>query len=408
MTTTPVPDPEHTAADAVPAGVTAEAEPQADVAARAEPQTGVAAAAAALPAAAPPAAPAGLAGLAGAWRRLPTVVRHLAIAIVGALVIWLATGIFDAYRDYELAQIAAFVVAVAGLSVLIGLSGQISIGNGAFMAVGGYAGALLFMHFSKLPLIVIVILATCAAALAGAIFGVAAARLRGPYLAGATLMLAVALPSVATRFQSVLGGDQGLGFFVNVPAFLGVNFSLSEWQAWFNCGVALIVLVLLANLTRSRVGRNWRALRDDEVAASLAGLNVARLQIRAFIVSAACAGTGGVLLAVVVGTVSTSLFALGLSIQLLTAAVLGGLGTLMGSIWGSALLVIVPTFLANFAISHGMNQSTSSSVPILAYGVVLIAVMLAFPSGIQGGLSRSFAWGRRRLARHQQEEKGTT
>jgi branched-chain amino acid transport system permease protein len=408
MTTTPVPDPEHTAADAVPAGVTAEADPQADVAARTEPQTDAAAAAAALPAAAPPAAPAGLAGLAGAWRRLPTVGRHLAIAIVGALVIWLATGIFDAYRDYELAQIAAFVVAVAGLSVLIGLSGQISIGNGAFMAVGGYAGALLFMHFSKLPLIVIVILATCAAALAGAIFGVAAARLRGPYLAGATLMLAVALPSVATRFQSVLGGDQGLGFFVNVPAFLGVNFSLSEWQAWFNCGVALIVLVLLANLTRSRVGRNWRALRDDEVAASLAGLNVARLQIRAFIVSAACAGTGGVLLAVVVGTVSTSLFALGLSIQLLTAAVLGGLGTLMGSIWGSALLVIVPTFLANFAISHGMNQSTSSSVPILAYGVVLIAVMLAFPSGIQGGLSRSFAWGRRRLARHQQEEKGTT
>jgi branched-chain amino acid transport system permease protein len=408
MTTTPVPDPEHTAADAVPAGVTAEADPQADVAARTEPQTDAAAAASALPAAAPPAAPAGLAGLAGAWRRLPTVVRHLAIAIVGALVIWLATGIFDAYRDYELAQIAAFVVAVAGLSVLIGLSGQISIGNGAFMAVGGYAGALLFMHFSKLPLIVIVILATCAAALAGAIFGVAAARLRGPYLAGATLMLAVALPSVATRFQSVLGGDQGLGFFVNVPAFLGVNFSLSEWQAWFNCGVALIVLVLLANLTRSRVGRNWRALRDDEVAASLAGLNVARLQIRAFIVSAACAGTGGVLLAVVVGTVSTSLFALGLSIQLLTAAVLGGLGTLMGSIWGSALLVIVPTFLANFAISHGMNQSTSSSVPILAYGVVLIAVMLAFPSGIQGGLSRSFAWGRRRLARHQQEEKGTT
>jgi branched-chain amino acid transport system permease protein len=387
MTTTPAPDPEHTAAaDAASAGVTAAA-------------------------AAPPAARAGVAGLAGlvaAWGRLPTVVRHLAVAVVGALVIWVATGIFDAYRDYELAQIAAFVVAVAGLSVLIGLSGQISIGNGAFMAVGGYAGALLFMHFSKLPLIVIVILATCAAALAGAIFGVAAARLRGPYLAGATLMLAVALPSVATRFQSVLGGDQGLGFFVNVPAFLGVNFSLSEWQAWFNCGVALIVLVLLANLTRSRVGRNWRALRDDEVAASLSGLNVARLQIRAFVVSAACAGTGGVLLAVVVGTVSTSLFALGLSIQLLTAAVLGGLGTLMGSIWGSALLVIVPTFLANFAISHGMNQSTSSSVPILAYGVVLIAVMLAFPSGIQGGLSRSFAWGRRRLARPQQEEKGTT
>lgn len=220
-------------------------------------------------------------------------------------------------------------------------------------------------------------------------------------------MLAVALPSLATQFQSVLGGDQGLGFFVSVPAFLGVNFSIFRWQAWLNCGIALVALMLLANLTRSRVGRNWRALRDDEVAASLAGLNVARLQVVAFVVSAACAGASGVLLAAVVGTVSTSLFTLGLSIQLLTAAVLGGLGSLPGAIWGSAVLVLVPTYLMNVAISHGMTQATSSSVPILAYGVVLIAVMLAFPRGIQGGLSRLLAIGRRRLATHPPEEKGT-
>ena len=104
---------------------------------------------------------------------------------------------------------------------------------------------------------------------------------------------------------------------------------------------------------------------------------------------------GVLLLAVWIGTVSTSLFALGLSIQLLTAAVLGGLGSLAGAVWGSALLVIVPTFLANFATSHGMTQTTSSSVPILAYGVVLIVVMTVFPSGIQGGLNRFFAVRRR-------------
>jgi len=336
-------------------------------------------------------------------RRPPTLVRHLGVAVLFAVLLMLASAKLSAYRDYQLAELAAFVVAVAGLTVLIGLSGQISIGNGAFMAVGGYTGALLFLHL-QWPLVAIVLAATAAAAVSGAVFGFAAARLRGPYLAGATLMLAVALPSLATRFQSVFGGDQGLGFYVNVPGFLGVNFSLSEWQAWFNCGIALIALVLLANLIRSRVGRNWRALRDDEVAASLSGLNVARLQVVAFVVSAACAGAGGVLLAVVDGTVSASVFALGLSIQLLTAAVLGGLGTLTGAVWGSALLVLVPTYLENVAQSHGMTQGTSSSVPIVAYGVVLIAVMLLFPSGIQGGLLRLIALGRRRPARNQQEK----
>ena len=326
--------------------------------------------------------------------RVPTLAQHLGIAVIAAIALAIVTTLIGDYRDYQLAQIAAYVTAVAGLTVLIGLSGQISIGHGAFMAVGGYVAALLFLHL-QWPLVLILLVATAAAAVTGAIFGIAAARLRGPYLAGATLMLAVALPTLSTQFQSVLGGDQGLGFFVTVPGFLGVNFSLSRWQAWFNCAVALIVFILLANLARSRVGRNWRALRDDEVAASLAGLNVARLQIVAFIVSAACAGAGGVLLAVWIGTVSTSLFALGLSIQLLTAAVLGGLGSLVGAIWGSALLVIVPTFLTNFATSHGMTQTNSSSVPILAYGVVLIVVMIVFPSGIQGALIRFFNLRRR-------------
>jgi len=339
------------------------------------------------------------------WRP-PTLARHLGWAVLGAIVLGLVTTKLSDFRDYEIAQVAAYLVAVAGLSVLIGLSGQISIGNGAFMAVGGYTSALIFIHLHW-PLVVIALAATAVSAVAGAIFGFAAARLRGPYLAGATLLLAVALPSLATRFQSVFGGDQGLGFFVSVPGFLGVSFSLSRYQAWFTCGFALLALVLLANLIRSRVGRNWRALRDDEVAASLAGLNVARLQIRAFVVSAACAGLGGVLLAVVVGTVSAGLFALSLSIQLLTAAVLGGLGSLAGAVWGSAILVLLPSYLQNQSISLGISQAKSGGVPIVAYGVVLIAVMLIFPGGIQGALSRLYAWGRRRPAGDHQE-KGST
>jgi branched-chain amino acid transport system permease protein len=320
--------------------------------------------------------------------RRSTLLKHVVLALVGAGLILLLSIKLSDFRDFELAFVAAYAVAVAGLSVLIGLSGQISIGNGAFMAVGAYVGAVIFIHL-QWPLAAIIVISTIAAAVAGAVFGVAAARLRGPYLAGATLMLAVALPDLATRFQSVLGGDQGLGFFITTPAFLGANFSPQRWQAWLNCGCALIALVLLANLVRSRVGRSWRAVRDDEVAAALSGLNVARLQILAFVVSAACAGCGGVLLAAVNGTVSPGLFSFGLSIQLLTAAVLGGLGTLGGAIWGAALLYLAPVYLENVVTSHGIAGATTSVfIPIIGYGVVLIAVMLLFPRGIQGGLTR--------------------
>ena len=347
-----------------------------------------------------------------------TLARHLAAAICVALVLAALSVRLGSYRDYQMAEVAAYVAAVAGLTVLIGLSGQISIGNGAFMAIGGYAAALVLQHLGW-PLELVFAASAVAAALAGAIVGIAAARLRGPYLAGATLMLAVALPSVADQYSGVFGGDQGLPVSITTPAFLGPTFPPTRWLAWLTCATALIVLVLLANLGRSRIGRSWRAVRDDEVAAALAGLNVARLRVLAFVVSAGCAGLGGALLAVVTGIVAPGAYTLTLSIGLLTAAVLGGLGSLAGAVWGSLLLVLVPTYLTNVANSHGLSGAASSSVPIAAYGVVLIVVMLVFPAGIQGGLRRLFgpaapaaavpinALCRRRPASEHQEEGST-
>jgi branched-chain amino acid transport system permease protein len=347
-----------------------------------------------------------------------TLLRHLAVAIVVAVILVLLSIQLGSYRDYQMAEVAAYVTAVAGLTVLIGLSGQISIGNGAFMAVGAYGGALLLIHLNW-PLELVLLASVVVAAVSGAIFGLAAARLRGPYLAGATLMLAVALPTLADQYAGVFGGDQGLSTSINTPAFLGPTFPPTRWLAWVTCAGALIILVLLANLGRSRIGRSWRAVRDDEVAASLAGLNVARLQILAFVVSAACAGLGGALLALVTGIVAPGAYTLTLSIGLLTAAVIGGLGSLLGAVWGSLLLVLAPTYLTNVAASHGFSGAASSSVPIAAYGVVLIVVMLVFPAGIQGGLRRLFgpaapaaaapinALRRRRPASEHQEE-GTT
>jgi branched-chain amino acid transport system permease protein len=230
------------------------------------------------------------------------------------------------------------------------------------------------------------VVAGLASAATGAIVGVAAARLRGPYLAGVTLMLGVALPFLAYVYPSTLGGDQGLNVVYTQPAFLGANFPLTRWQAWISSAVALVVLVLLANLGRSRVGRNWRAVRDDEVAAALAGINVAQARVLAFVVSAACAGLAGALLAIITALVAPGAFTITLSIALLTGAVIGGLGTLLGAIWGSLVIVLVPVYATDVATSHGLSTTVASNIPVAAYGVVLILVMLIFPQGIQGGV----------------------
>jgi branched-chain amino acid transport system permease protein len=347
-----------------------------------------------------------------------TLARHAGAALLAAIVLLILTTKLGPFRDFQVAEVAAYVTAVAGLTYLIGLSGQVSLGNGALMAIGAYASALLLIHLHW-PLEVIFVASAVIAAVAGGIIGVAAARLRGPYLAGATLMLAVALPSVADKYAGALGGDQGLPVAITTPSWLGATFPPTRWLAWIGCAAALITLVLLANLGRSRIGRSWRALRDNEIAASLSGLNVARMQILAFVVSAACAGVGGALLAVVTFIVSPGAFTLTLSISLLTAAILGGLGSLAGALWGSLVLVFVPTYVQDVATSHGLSSAASSNVPIAAYGVVLIIVMLVFPSGIQGGLRRllgpvapaasaPFNVWRRHAPASENQEEGTT
>jgi branched-chain amino acid transport system permease protein len=316
-----------------------------------------------------------------------TLLRHLVAAVVAGAVIWALSVQLNAFRDFQMAEIAVYVVAIAGLSILIGLSGQISLGNGAFMAVGAYTAALLMMHLNW-PLWAVFPASAVVAAAGGAVVGLAAARLHGPYLAGATLMLAVALPSLANQFPGVFGGDQGLSVNVFAPAALGANFPQTRWLAWVCALAALVTLVILANLAHSRVGRNWRAVRDNPVAAALAGLNVARLRVLAFIVSAACAGLAGAMLAVTTSLVSPGSFTLSLSIALLAGAVLGGLGTLTGALWGALVIVLVPTYVTDVATSHGLSGGVAANIPIAAYGLVLIVVMLIFPQGIQGGLRR--------------------
>ena len=324
------------------------------------------------------------------------LVRHLAVAALVTAVIFVGTTALSAYNNFELALIAGYVIAVAGLSLLTGLNGQISLGHGAFMAVGAYTTALLEKHQPHTPLGVVLILSALTAAVAGLITGVGAARLRGPYLGGATLALAVGLPELTIKYASSLGGDSGLA--INPPpplSFLGASFDPNRYLAWVSVICAAITLVVLANLVTSRFGRDFRAVRDDEIAASVSGIHVARIQVLAFVVSAACAGLGGAIYALATEIVNPAGFTLVLSVALLTGTVIGGLGTLAGAVWGGILLVYLPRWSDSISSSLSLSKAISSNLSLAVYGVVLIVVILAFPSGLQGGLRQIYGLARR-------------
>src|SRR6185503_5577289 len=194
-------------------------------------------------------------------------------------------------------------------------------------------------------------------------------------------------------------GDQGLTVAVDPPPeSLGFDFPVERWQAWVACGAALVTMVLLANLTHSRFGRSLRAVRDDEVAARLAGINLARTQVAAFVVSAAGAGVGGGLLAFLTQSASPGAFSLSLSLSLLVAIVIGGLGSLWGAVWGALLLVLLP-YVAN-KLTEGLDLSPAlagrlhGNLPLAIFGLSLIVVVLAAPGGIQGALRRLARWSR--------------
>jgi branched-chain amino acid transport system permease protein len=330
--------------------------------------------------------------------RRSTLLRSLALVIVCGGVLLLVSELISDYRNTQLATGAYYFAALAGLTVLAGHSGQVSLGHGALMAVGAYTTALLIGKegWALLPALVAAVGVTL---IVGVPVGAAASRLRGPYLAGATLALAVGLPALADRFPATFGGENGLT--VNpptAPSFLGANFDLFRWEAWIACAGALVVLFVLYNLLHSGIGRSWRAVRDDEIAAALCGLRVGRIQTVAFIVSAGCAGLGGALLtAAVEQLASPGAFTLQLSLYLLAGVVVGGLGSLAGAAWGAALLVFLPNWTNDLAHSFSLPMKVSANLPLAIYGMVLMAAMLLWPSGIQGGVRALGGYVRRRL-----------
>jgi branched-chain amino acid transport system permease protein len=294
--------------------------------------------------------------------------------------IYFLSGAVDELRVYQGATVAVYVVGIASIILLTGYSGQVSLGQGALLGVGGYAAALLRIQFNA-PIWICFAVAILTAALAGAFLGLAAARLSGPYLAGTTLALAVGLPSIANQFE-LLGGEQGLLFDVGFPPLsFGEDFTQYKWFFWIASLATLIAIFWLQNVMRSRYGRSWKAVRGNDVAAELAGINLTRNKTLAFTLSAGLAGLSGALLAMTIGTVSPSAFPLALSFSLLTGAVIAGVTTLGGVMIGAVTLVAIPDIAGAVASRFGSSEAVTSNLPGLLVSTLLILTVLFVPNG---------------------------
>ncbi|WP_185994699.1 branched-chain amino acid ABC transporter permease [Nocardioides campestrisoli] len=343
-----------------------------------------------------------------AARETNTLLRHLLGALLGlVLVVLVLQGVSD-FRRFQLAEMAYLGIAAGGLTVLTGLNGQLSLGHGALMAFGAYTTALLLPdRDAGTPLVLVILAAVLVTLVVGALVGAAAARLHGPYLAGATLALAVAVPGIALYFKGTLGGEQGLRIVLpEIPTWAddatyfltGQDLTPSGWVAFLGWATLIVTFVLLANLSRSRVGRRWRAVRDDEVAAQLAGIDLGRARVSAFMVSAAAAGAAGAVLGIAVRLAAPSSFILTLSLTLLAAVVLGGLGSLTGALVGAALLTFLPQVVTGLGTDAGLDDIAAAELAPLVYGLVMVLVILLAPSGLYGTVHRALVVRRTRRA----------
>lgn len=302
-----------------------------------------------------------------------------AFLLIASSILIAAPFMVETFRARQLTQGIAFAVAVLGLNLLTGTTGQISLGHSAFIGVGAYTTAILVQQQSWTYLATIpVTFALCFAL--GYLIGIPALRIKGFHLALLTLGLAVVFPALVKKFGGLTGGTNGLRVSLDLlpPSWTGLPVGDEHIWTYFNVlAVAIVMFVVARNLISSRVGRAWNAVRQHETGAAVSGVNVAAAKTSAFGYSAAFAGVAGSLLVMDTQFVSPDTFAVLLSIQLLTALFVGGIGTLSGSVFGGMFMVFLPWYTAQWA-----GADATVIRPGVLYGLLLIAVMFVAPGGV--------------------------
>lgn len=290
------------------------------------------------------------------------------------------------YRVFQLTLVLIYAIAVLGLNILTGYNGQISLGHGAFYAIGAYVAAILMdrygiPYWGTLPVAFLVCLAL------GFLMGFPALRLGGLYLALATFALAVAMPQMLKwkGIEHWTGGVQGIVLSKPDAPFelvlFGAELSPDRWLFVFTLLVAVLMFWLAANLVRGRVGRALVAIRDHPIAASAMGINLPIFKSLAFGISAAYTGVAGALGGIAVAFVAPDSFSAFLSLSLLVGAVVGGLATIWGALFGAAFIQFVPN----------IADDISKSAPAAIYGICLIGLMYLAPTGVMGILQKVIA-----------------
>lgn len=284
------------------------------------------------------------------------------------------TFIASPYHLFQLTMVVTYACAVLGLTILTGINGQISLGHGAFFAMGSYAAAILMANYNW-PYWATLPVAAVSSAVLGFIIGFPALRLGGLYLALTTFALAVAVPQIlkVNALEDLTGGVQGLT--TDKPdAPFGLPISSDQWIYLFTLTAGAVVFLLGWNLTRGRLGRAMRAVRDHSTAAEAMGIHLAAVKTRTFAVSAMFTGVAGALSTIAVQFVAPDSFSFPLSITLFVGLVVGGVDSIVGAIFGGAFIEFVPN-IAN---------DISKAAPGMIYGAILIIFMFLMPRGVAG------------------------
>jgi branched-chain amino acid transport system permease protein len=293
--------------------------------------------------------------------------------IAGAAVVAVLPFLMSGYHQGLATKVAVFLIAILGLDILTGYTGQISIGHGAFMALGGYTTAIM-SHYHDTNLILTLPLAFAITFVCGVIVGIPALRFSGTYLALVTFALAVSVPQFALKFSKFSGGSNGIQTSHPVT---------HTWLYAVSWAAAAVLYLGAWLLLRGRTGRAFRAVRDSELAAASAGVSLPIFKTLAFGVSAAYAGVAGSLFVLVTnGFAQPNEFGVLLSIEILVGAAVAGLGSLWGVVVGAIFIGLLPEISASVPLigsRHGQD---------VVFGLIVVVIMLVVPTGFAGLLAR--------------------
>jgi branched-chain amino acid transport system permease protein len=285
-------------------------------------------------------------------------------------------------------------LAAIGLNILVGYCGQISLGTGGFMAVGAYAAYNFLIRIDGMPTVVAILLGGACATVVGVFFGIPSLRIKGLYLAVATLAAQFFCDWAFLRIKWFTNDSASGSVNVSDLSLLGWNVDTPADKYLFCLGFVVVFALIAKNLVRSHIGREWMAMRDMDVAAAVIGIRPIYAKLTAFAVSSFFVGVAGALWGFVyLGAWEPAAFSIDRSFQLLFMVIIGGLGSIMGSFFGAAFIVILPIVLDQVSVALGFDVALASHLTFMIFGALIVFFLIVEPHG----LARLWSIGKEKL-----------